>query len=558
MSRKDPLSDFRNFLFMVWDHLQLPTPTPVQYDLAVYLQHGPKRCVIEAFRGVGKSWVTSAYVCWLLLRDPQHKVLVVSASKSRADDFTTFTMRLILEMPVLQHLRPRTDQRNSKIAFDVGPARPDHSPSVKSVGITGQLAGSRADTIIADDVEVPNNSFTLAMRDKLSESVKEFDAILKPGGRIVYLGTPQTEQSIYNTLPERGYEVRIWPVRYPDDKQIGGYGPRLAPFILDKIARGAKEGTSTEPRRFSDEDLREREASYGRAGFALQFMLDTRLSDADRYPLKIADLIVMSCNPEVGPAKIVWAGDPGLIVPDLPNVAFTGDRFYRPMWTADQWTPYTGSVMAIDPSGRGRDETAYAVVKFLHGFLYVTACGGFSGGYSDETLEGLAKIAKEHAVNQIIVEANFGDGMFTKLLQPVMTRTYPCSIEEVKHSTQKERRIIDTLEPVMMQHKLVIDPRVIKADYDSVMRYPAETQRNYMLMHQLTRITRDRGALAQDDRLDALSIAVAYWVENMSRDADKAQVQLIEKLRDKEYKKFVAGFYRSRGMAQPKTGWIRV
>ncbi|WP_270994138.1 phage terminase large subunit, partial [Listeria seeligeri] len=99
----------------------------------------------------------------------------------------------------------------SNLAFDVGPAQPDQSPSVKSVGINGQLTGSRADTIIADDIEVPKNSMTVVQREKLAELVKEFDAVLKPGGEIIYLGTPQTEESLYNKLPERGYVIRIWP-----------------------------------------------------------------------------------------------------------------------------------------------------------------------------------------------------------------------------------------------------------------------------------------------------------------------------------------------------------
>ena len=46
-------------------------------------------------------------------------------------------------------------------------------------------------------------------------------------------------------------------------------------------------GQPTDTLRFSDFDLLEREASYGGSGFALQFMLDTRLSDAQRYPLKV-------------------------------------------------------------------------------------------------------------------------------------------------------------------------------------------------------------------------------------------------------------------------------
>ena len=141
--------------------------------------------IIEAFRGVGKSWITSAYVVWLLYMNPQLNILVVSASKSRADDFSTFTLRLIKEMPILEHLIPSDDQRQSKISFDVKPAAASHAPSVKSVGITGQLAGSRADVIVADDCEVPNNSMTQGMRDRLSEAVKE--AALALDGRAIHI-----------------------------------------------------------------------------------------------------------------------------------------------------------------------------------------------------------------------------------------------------------------------------------------------------------------------------------------------------------------------------------
>ena len=37
------------------DQLDLPSPTRAQYAIADYLQHGPKRLQIQAFRGVGKA-----------------------------------------------------------------------------------------------------------------------------------------------------------------------------------------------------------------------------------------------------------------------------------------------------------------------------------------------------------------------------------------------------------------------------------------------------------------------------------------------------------------------
>lgn len=519
---QDPLSDFRKFLFVCWQHLNLPDPTPVQYDIAKHIQNGEKRIIVEAFRGVGKSWITSAYVVWLLYMNPQLNILVVSASKTRADDFTTFTLRLINEMPILQHLIPHSDQRQSKISFDVGPANASHAPSVKSVGVTGQLAGSRADVLIADDIEVPNNSATQGMRDKLSEAVKEFDAILKPNGRIIYLGTPQNQESLYNKLPDRGYKVRIWPARYPNEDQLVSLGDKLAPKVKRELENDPElVGKSTDPDRFNDYDLAEREASYGRSGFALQFMLDTRLSDAERYPLKVSDLVVMDIPTQEAPEKVSWASGEQYVVQELPNVAFNGDHYHRPMYISDQFVEYSGSVMSIDPSGRGKDETGYAVVKMLNGYLYVRRCGGVAGGYSEEALQKLSLIAKEEQVNEIIVESNFGDGMFNQLITPVLSKIHPVTLSEVRHNTQKEKRIIDVLEPVMNQHKLVVDKKVIKQDYESTQHLPPEQSLRYQLMYQLTRVTAERGALSNDDRLDSLAMAVQYWVDAMAQDADR-------------------------------------
>ncbi len=552
---KNPLLDFRNFVFLVWEHLSLPNPTPVQYDMAEYLQNAPKRAVIEAFRGVGKSYITSAFVCWKLLLDPEIKVLVVSASKVRSDDFSTFTQRLINELPILHHLKSREGQRQSKVAFDVGPCQASHSPSVKSVGITGQLSGSRADIIVADDVEVPNNSMTQTMRDKLSEAVKEFDAVLKPDGSIVYLGTPQTEMSLYETLPERGYEVRIWPSRYPDEKQVIRYSNKLAPFIQDRLDRGYTVGDPTDPLRFDAEDLLERELSYGRSGFALQFQLDTSLSDADKYPLKLSDLIVMGVDSDKAPEKPVWTRDPRNKLGDLPNVGLPGDFFYSPETKLGDWIPYNGSVLSIDPSGRGKDETGYAVVKMLNGYLYVTECGGLRGGYKDDNLQTLSVIAKRNDVNLILIESNFGDGMFMELLKPVLRKIHNVTIEEIRSNVQKEKRIIDTLEPVMNQHRLVIDPKVIEKDYKTVQDYPVETQARYMLFHQMTRITKDKGALIHDDRLDALQMAVQYWVDFMAADAEMEIRTRKEELLDIEIENFINGVMNKKDIESTPT-WM--
>ena len=175
------------------------------------------------------------------------------------------------------------------------------------------------------------------MRDKLGEAIKEFEAIVKPeGSRTIFLGTPQTEQSIYNKLQERGYKIRYWTARYPSEKQLKSYGSNLAP-IIGNTWEHELIGKATDPLRFDEKDLLEREASYGRIGFNMQFQLDTTLSDLDRYPLKLKDLVVLNLNPTTAPEKVVWASSPELQWNDLPNVGLQGDGYFRPMQTQGDW-----------------------------------------------------------------------------------------------------------------------------------------------------------------------------------------------------------------------------
>jgi DNA maturase B len=519
--------DFRVFIYMVWKMISLPDPTPIQYDIAHTLQNLPNdRFIIEGFRGVAKSFITCAYAVWTLWRDPQKKVEIVSASKDRADANAIFIKRIIYTLPFLAHLKARPDQRDQQNLFDVGPAVPDISPSIKSVGISGQLTGSRADLLIADDVEVANNSGTQTQRDKLNEAVKEFDAIIKPKGQIVYLGTPQNEMSLYNELQQRGYRCRIWTVLYPESlSEREFYGDRLAKIIADKYDNNPElyAGKPTDPRRFDEEEIYKRRLSYGKAGFALQFMLNTNLSDQEKYPLKVQDLMIANLSLDEANLKWYWSNDRQLRINDLPCVALKGDYFYEPQGRSNEVFEYTGTVMAVDPSGRGKDETSYAVVKYLNGYLFVLEVGGTREGYSDSTLRQLANKAKIYGVNEIVVEGNFGDGMFSQLFKPVLNDIHPCSVTEVKNYAQKEARIIDTLEPVMMRHKLIIHKQVILDDYQVYENAPA-----YSLIYQMTRLSRDRGALAHDDRLDALCMAVAYWLAVMDRDEEIGMQEQIE------------------------------
>jgi hypothetical protein len=554
------LKSFKNFLYLCFKTLGIGEPTDAQYEIATVLQKGPKRVIISAFRGIGKSWITAIYVLYRLYHDRSLNILVVSASKQRSDDFSTFCFKIMREVPELNDLLPDEKvDRFSKVAFDVAGAPASQSTSVRSMGIFSQLTGARADIIIADDVETPGTSETQGMREKLAERVKEFEAILKPvdDTRIIFLGTPQTEDSVYNDLVKRNYTRILWPARYPSVKWMTQNGHELSESLrirmeadsslLTGYGADGSQGAATDPKRFNETELVDRELSYGRSGFALQFMVDTTLSDQDRYPLKLRDLIVMEFG-DMAPDHPVWG--PGKPVEDLRNVGFRGDHFYAPAAINGTWRPFEGSIMAIDPAGRGADELAYVVIKQLNGFLYVAECHGFQSGYEERNLEALARIAKKHNCSKIVVESNFGDGLFAKVLMPVLRAIYPCTIEEIRSNKQKEKRICDTLEPVLNAHKLVMSKAVITQDATIT----ESNQLNRQLLFQLTRITRDKGALLCDDRIDVLAIGVGFLKDAMAKDTERE----IAEHKMRELDKVLSDFWepKQRNKKREAPNWV--
>ena len=522
--------DFKLFLQALWAELSLPSPTRAQYAIADYLQNGPKRLQVQAFRGVGKSWITGAFVLWTLFNDPERKVMIISASKERADNMSIFLQKLIIDTPWLKHLQPKSDDsRWSRISFDVN-CSPHQAPSVKSVGITGQLTGSRADLMILDDIEVPGNSLTEFMREKLLQLCTEAESILTPksDSRIMYLGTPQTTFTIYRRLAERNYRPLVWPARYPRQDKLSKYEGVLAPEIQEDVDMGAEEWSPTDDR-FTDEDLIEREASMGRSNFMLQFQLDTTLSDAQKFPLKMADLVITSVNPTTAPENVIWCSDPSKVIRDAPTVGLPGDYFYSPMQLVGEWSSYDETICSVDPSGRGTDETAAAFLSQRNGFIYLHEMSAYRDGYSDSTLLDILKRCRTYGVTSLVIETNFGDGIVGELFKKHLINTKQhINIEEVRANVRKEDRIIDSLEPVLNQHRLIVDRGVIDWDYASNKDSPAEERLLYMLFYQMSRMCREKRAVKHDDRLDCLAQGVKYFTDALSISAQD-QIRLRKK-----------------------------
>ena len=171
-----------------------------------------------------------------------------------------------------------------------------------------------------------------------------------------------------------------------------------------------------------------------------------------------------------------------------------------------------------------KDETAFAITKFLNGYIFLMEVGGYREGYSDNTLKELVLKAKFWKCNIVKIEPNFGDGMFTKLITPIFLQYYPCAVEEGDRAVgQKEKRIIDILEPVFARHRLIVNESVLQQDYKVY-----EKESNYSLVYQITRLCGERGALGHDDRVEVVAEAVRHWSDTLSVDQNAVDNERLE------------------------------
>lgn len=522
--------------------------TEIQEDIANFLQYGPAYLMIQAQRSQAKTTITACFAVWSLIHQPAARVLILSAGGTQANEISTLIVRLILSMEELECLRPdkTNGDRTSVEAFDVHYTLKgvDKSPSVACVGITGNLQGKRADILIADDVESAKNSQTATMRAQLLNLTRDFTSICQTG-RIIYLGTPQTMESIYNTLPARGFTVRIWPGRYPTPEQRENYGDMLAPLIARRLQQDPSLGTGggylgdqgqpTDPELLDEDKLQAKERDQGPSYFQLQHMLNTRMLDAMRYPLKTRDLVVMRLSLSPVPMAVTRSfGNSGLQPYSSAGFSF---QMSVPHTMSDEIAPFQGVMMYVDPAGGGKngDETGFAVTGFLNGNIFLLDAGGFPGGYDHAVLKGLAEVAKRWEVNVVKIEKNMGFGAFREVWLPILREQHPCKVEDDYVTGQKELRIIETLEPVIARGSLIVNEEIALNEDTSLGKYPVATKQTYSLFFQMSRLSRERGALVHDDRLDAVEGAVRHWQAMLAIDQQKA----VQAQKDAELQNFL-------------------
>lgn len=538
--------EFTTFLEDAMSELGFAT-SDIQRDIGMWLEHGPQYLMVQAQRGQAKTTIAACFAIWCLIHCPSFRVLILSAAGKQASDIAILIVRLIMTMDVLECLRPDklAGDRTSNEDFDIHHSLKgvDKSSSLSCFGIDSNIQGFRADLLIADDVESGKNSATAVQRAKIAHITKDFTSICSVG-RIIWLGTPQTMESIYNSLAARGVSIRIWPGRYPTPKQREFYGDKLAPFLLRKMLQNPElcagggllgdEGQPVDDLLMNEATLQKKALDQGDPYFQLQHMLNTTLSDILRFPLKPSKLVLLEGTSESRFPLVIVRGMQDTHLRDFS----TADYAYKVMVPHDisKETSLLQSIWGyIDPAagGANADETAWAVGGFLNGNIVLLSWGGMPGGYDEDKLTHLAEHFKQFKkLDGIKIEKNMGHGAFRAVWTPIL-RKEMLNVQLVDDlvTGQKEARIIATLAPIMGRGSLIVTQAALDEDRETVARYQASVRQSYSGIFQLSKMSMARGALLHDDRADAVEGLCRHYTEQLAQDQKKN----LEKQQEKEH-----------------------
>ncbi len=414
---------FRQFVWL-WNRGQGQTTPTLHLEIAEWLgrcwEQGDRRLVLLVFRNAGKSTLVGIFCAWLLLNDPDLRILVLAAEHDLARKMVRNVKRIIERHPLTGGLVPRRGDQWTADQFTVRRALTQRDPSLLARGISANITGSRADVVICDDVEVPNTCATPNRRAELRERLREINYVLVPGGLQLYIGTPHSYYSIY---VERARIEVGEPAPF-----LSGYH-RLCIPLLDARAE------SRWPERFPPDQIEAIRRQSGPAKFESQMMLQPRSVeevrlDPDRLIRYDAPLEYQQGN-----------GEAILSIAGRRLVSATG------WWDPAYGAPGTGdaSVVAavfVDADGG----------YWLHGIRYLSHDPALVGEVDEATqlCRQVARFAERMHLPSVTLETN-GLGRFLPALLRRELNALGLACPVVEHVSQrnKEQRILDAFDPLL-------------------------------------------------------------------------------------------------------------
>lgn len=403
----------------LWNRLLGQDTPPVHKRILRWLESRdglPRRQLLMAFRGCGKSTLVGLFCAWSLYRRPELRILVLAAEQSLAGKMVGHVRRIIERHPLCAPLRPDGGESWAADRFTVRRPGALRDPSMLAQGLAGNITGARAELVICDDVEVASNCDTPGKREELRERLAETEFVLTPGGSLLYVGTPHTEESLYR----------------PGDAFLQGYRRLEVPMLT-------RTGTSAWPERFSEAGIEALRARVGPLHFARQMLLQPIAAGAAR--LDPALLIRYPDEPDYREAN----GRAQLTL--LGRRMVSGGGFWDPAF-GREGAQGDGSVLAC----------AYADAAgnhYLHRISWITQRADLPADPATQQCQAVAALAREHHLPVIRVETNGLGRFLPAMLRRELARAgAACAVVEHTSRRAKSERILSAFDPLLAARQL--------------------------------------------------------------------------------------------------------
>lgn len=461
--------------FLLWaDRMRWDVPL-IHVQACDWLEHRGDVGVLRCFRGFGKSTILDIYNAWMLYKNPHEQILHQGSTDPDAYKVSRGTERVLELHPLCQDCKKARGETQRWWVEGTDDVR---YGSLYARGIMSTVTGHRATEVQNDDVEVPQNIATPEAREKLRIRLDEQTHILIPGGRTLYIGTPHAHDSLYDEIERAGADcltIRMFEKEHridnADQKEYAlpfapdfvftGIGPQARALRVGKDYQIVIKGGcvslkfkappmvlvdcyagSAWPERFdAAELLKRRKKTRTINAWDSQYQLhsrpvtETRL-DPDRMQAYDVEPVIKSANGQ----SSMWLG----------KIQIAG--------MSVRWDPSSGKVNS--------DASSIAVIlQDVHGRRYWHRSERLTGdiatfGSDGKTITGgqvfqLCDIVQELHVPRVTIETN-GIGQFAPavLKAALKQRKLACGVSEAQAVTNKNRRILEAMEPLLLSNML--------------------------------------------------------------------------------------------------------
>lgn len=435
--------DFFEFVYL-WMYLQGLGVPAHQRKIARWLSRlwtSPvgRRGLLMAFRNSGKSTLVGLFCAWVLYRSPETRILVMAADYALAKKMVRNVKRIIERHPLTAGLKPEKAEQWASDQFTVNRPVEQRDPSMLAKGLGANITGLRADLIICDDVEVPKTCDTALKRVELRSRLDELDYIVTPGGIQLYIGTPHSFYTIYQTEPD---------VAKPET------APYLQGFECLKLPLLDRLGHSAWPERFDEDKISSIRIRSGENKFRSQMLLEpVNMIDARLNPERL--------DPYGEEAELTFSNRKAILKIGTERMVSASCWWDPAFAVGNKGDNSVVACVFTDEKGR----------RWLHDLEYLRIESAAVENAATLQCELVADFICRNRLPSIRVEAN-GIGRFLPgLLRQVLRRRKLRTAVLEQYSTKaKSERIVEAFEVLLAERALKAHRRIWMTPFIQEMR----------------------------------------------------------------------------------------